>query len=229
MEASTPGILKPPIKILIVDDHEVVRLGIRNVLERVPGYQVVGQASCSEEALAYVKQNDPPDLILLDIRLPDQDGFLTCQKILTYHPSCRVLFLSSFVNPAFIQQAVIAGAYGYVLKAVGSKSLLESIAQVVRGESTLDPLALQEIFAWLRQGQGQGRQDLIEKLSEQERAILTLVSEGKTNKEIASHIHVSESTVKNYLGKIFEKLGVTRRAEAAAMVTKAMIDQDHLV
>jgi len=207
-----------PIRVLLVDDHEIVRLGLRSVLGQSHGIVVVGEATSVADAVGLAGKLKP-DVILMDVRLPDGSGVDACREILADHPNTRVLFLTSYADDDSVLAAVLAGARGYVLKELDSASLMRAIHAVTEGRSILDPAVTDRALRWLR-GFATGQDLPSEKLSAQEERVLALVAEGKTNKEIASKLDLSDKTVKNYLASVFQKLRITRRAQAAAFFVK---------
>ncbi len=214
-----PTVKTTPIRLLLVDDHEVVRVGLRTVLLQHPELVVVGEASTMDQAVLDATRLKP-DVILMDVRLPDGSGVDACRDILAAHPCTRVIFLTSYADDDSVLAAVLAGAHGYVLKEIDSSALLRAIHLVAEGQSILDPTVTERALRWLR-GLGQGPQlPGIEHLSTQEERVLALVAEGKTNKEIAVALGLSDKTVKNYLANVFQKLRITRRAQAAAFFVK---------
>jgi DNA-binding NarL/FixJ family response regulator len=206
------------IRVLLVDDHEIVRVGLRSVLSQNPGIVVAGEATSVADAVLLAGKLKP-DVILLDIRLPDGSGVDACRDILAAHPEIHVLFLTSYADDDSVLAAVMAGAQGYVLKAIDSHSLIRAIHGVLEGQSILDPAVTDRALRWLR-GFATGQGLPSEKLSVQEDRVLALVAEGKTNKEIASALDLSDKTVKNYLASVFQKLRITRRTQAAAFFVK---------
>lgn len=206
-----------PIRILLVDDHAVVRVGLRKVLEADGKMIVIGEAETAAEAVARA-QADRPDVVLLDIRLPDSSGIEACREILATCPGVRVLFLTSFADDETVLAAVLAGAHGFCVKRMDVESLVQSIKRVAAGESILDPVATQRMLEWVRSG-GTPPADQ-QTLSPQEQRIIALVAEGKTNKEIAQDMGLSANTVKNYLSNAFQKLQITRRTQAVALFRK---------
>jgi len=206
------------IRILLVDDHEVVRVGLKKVLEADPHMSVTGEAATAGEAVARA-QADRPDVVLMDIRLPDGDGIQACREILAACPGVRVIFLTSFTDDDTVLSGVLAGAHGFCVKRMDVESLVQSIKRVAAGESVMDPVATQRMLEWVRGGGASpaGQQTL----SPQERRIVELVADGKTNKEIAQELNLSPNTVKNYLSNAFQKLQITRRAQAAALFHKS--------
>ena len=209
--------LKTAIRLLLVDDHEVVRVGLKTVLSRVSDFQVIGEVGTMKEAITASKRLEPT-VVLMDIRLPDGSAVEACRDILAEIPTTRVLFLTSYANAETVQAAVLAGAHGYVLKEIGSKALIESIKTVATGQSILDPSVTRQVFSWMKTLPNSTLSSTPPSLSPQEKRIVALIAEGKTNKEIALSMGLSHKTVKNYLANIFEKLGITRRTQAAALV-----------
>ena len=203
------------IRVLLVDDHEVIRVGLRTVLGQTQGVIVVGEAGTMADAIQQT-QRVKPDVILMDVRLPDGSGVDACREILGALPGTRVIFLTSYAD----DDSVLAGAHGYVLKEIDSPALLEAIRSVAKGQSILDSNVTERALRWLR-----GLHDLpatpgTDQLSSQEERVVALVAEGKTNKEIAVALGLSDKTVKNYLANVFQKLRITRRAQAAAFFVK---------
>src|SRR5689334_19969699 len=206
------------IHILLVDDHEVVRVGLRSVLTQHPGLVVVGESATMAEATLKASKLKP-DVILMDVRLPDGSGVDACREILAVSPDIRVLFLTSYADDDSVLAAVLAGARGYVLKEIDSTSLMRAIQAVAEGRSILDPAVTDRALRWVR-GFATGNDRPNEKLSAQEERVLALVADGKTNKEIAIELGLSDKTVKNYLASVFQKLRITRRTQAAAFFVK---------
>jgi len=208
-----------PIRILLVDDHEVVRVGLKKVLEADPQMVVAGEAAAAGEAVTRA-QADRPDVVLMDIRLPDGDGIQACRDILATCPGVRVLFLTSFADDETVLAAVLAGAHGFCVKQMDVENLVQSIKRVAAGESILDSVATKRMLNWVRGGGAQPAEQ--QALSPQEQRIVALVAEGKTNKEIAQELSLSPNTVKNYLSNAFQKLQITRRAQAVALFRKPL-------
>jgi two-component system response regulator DevR len=202
-------------RILIVDDHEVVRMGLRALLERYPNFEVVAEASNGKEALEKVDIHEP-DIVVLDIRLPGMSGVEVCQQITTSHPETNVIMLTSYAEDEMLFAAIRAGAAGYVLKQIGGDDLVRAIEAVGRGEALLDPTLTQRVFEQVRKAQREEEASAFAELTNQEMQVLRLVSEGKTNREIAEALYLGEGTVRNYVSNILSKLGVSNRAEAAA-------------
>lgn len=202
-------------RILIVDDHEVVRLGLRSLLDRHPDFEVVAEAGNGREAIEKVDAYEP-DVVVLDIRLPGMSGVEVCQQITDKHPDIHVIMLTSYAEDEMLFAAIRAGAAGYVLKQIGGDDLTRAIERVGRGEALLDPMLTQRVFEEVRKAQREEEASAFTELTNQEMQVLQLVSEGKTNREIAEALYLGEGTVRNYVSNILGKLGVANRAEAAA-------------
>jgi DNA-binding NarL/FixJ family response regulator len=203
---------------MLVDDHEVVRLGLRALFSQTGNVEVVAEAGTVADAIERAAKHRP-DLVLMDLRLPDGTGLDACRDILSANPGTRVLFLTSHSDEEAVTSTILAGAAGYLLKEIGSKALISAIEIVHSGESILDPKVTKAVLhrMSLLAGDTAARRAKDEKLSPQERRILALVVEGKTNKEIAKALDLSDKTVKNYLSNAFQKLNVRRRSQAAAL------------
>lgn len=204
---------------LLVDDHEVVRIGLRTLLKRQPDFAVVGEASTGSEAVAQALHLQP-DVVVMDIRLPGQSGIDACREITDKLPDCQVIMLTSFADDDLLFDAIQAGAAGYVLKQIGSKELIQAIESVSRGESPLDPTLARKVLARVRRAAQTDRAQAFTGLTDQELQILKLICDGQTNREIAEHVAFAEKTVRNYVSRIFNKLGMANRAEAAAYAAK---------
>jgi DNA-binding NarL/FixJ family response regulator len=202
-------------RILLVDDHEVVRLGLKALLERHPQFDIIGEASSAREALELVA-NHHPDVVVMDIRLPGTSGIEACEEITSRFPETRVLMLTSYAEDEMLFSAIRAGASGYVLKQIGGEELVHALEAVARGEALLDPAVTQRVFQEVRRAVKEEEASAFAHLSQQEKHVLLLVSEGKTNREIAKALFLGEGTVRNYVSSILSKLGVSNRAEAAA-------------
>jgi len=202
-------------KILLVDDHEVVRLGLKSLLERHPQFEVVGEAGSARESLEQVAALKP-DVVLMDIRLPGTSGIEACEEIVNKYPATRVIMLTSYAEDEMLFSAIRAGASGYILKQIGSTDLIKALESVSRGEALLDPAVTQRVFQEVRRAVKEEEASAFAHLSQQEKHVLLLVSEGKTNREIAKLLFLGEGTVRNYVSSILSKLGVNNRAEAAA-------------
>ncbi|MFI5225534.1 MAG: response regulator [Candidatus Limnocylindrales bacterium] len=206
-----------PLTLLIVDDHEVVRQGLASVFDRRPGFQVVAEAGTVEEALAAARRFQP-DLVIMDVRLPDGSGVEACRDIRAEFPQTRVVMLTSYPDEEAVIAAIVAGASGYLLKQVRARDLVSALEAVGRGESLLDPAVTGKVLERMRRIAAADEPDELAALTQQERKILALVAEGKTNKEIAAEVFLSDKTVKNYVSSILAKLNLERRAQAAAFV-----------
>jgi len=203
-----------PIRLLLVDDHEVVRVGLRTVLHNNQGIIVVGEAGTKSAAVRAVTRFRP-DIVLMDVRLADGSGVDACRAVLASSPLTRIIFLTSFADDESVLAAVLAGAQGYVLKNIDSNLLIRSIRTVFNGQSILDPALTQRALNWMKANPVQAQS-----LAPQEERVLALVAEGLTNKEIAVAMHLSDKTVKNYLSNMFQKLQISRRAQAATFFVK---------
>ncbi len=209
---------RAPVAILLVDDHEVVRMGLKTLLDRREGFSVVGEAGTVAEAIDTARQTRP-DVIVMDIRLPDGNGVEACREIRGELPETKVIMLTSYADDEAVYGSIMAGASGYLLKQTRGQSLAEAIERVARGESLLDPSVTEKVLARMR-SLALGEGDELAALSGQERKILGLIAEGKTNKEIAGEIFLSDKTVKNYVSSILSKLNLRRRSEAAAFIAE---------
>lgn len=203
------------MRIIIVDDHEVVRLGLRALLDRHPDFSVVDEAGSAKEAVQKVLQHRP-EVVVMDIRLPGGNGIEACRDIVAQSPETKVIMLTSFAEDDMLFESIAAGAAGYVLKQIGGDDLVRAIEAVGRGEALLDPILTQRVFARVREAQRKDEQSAFSQLTDQEMRVVRLVSEGKTNREIAQALFLGEGTVRNYVSSILSKLQLTNRAEAAA-------------
>lgn len=219
--AATPG-SDFRVRIGLVDDHLVVRVGLRALLEASPGLEVVGEAANGGEALDLVKRL-APDVVLLDLRLPDLDGLEVCRRIKTGPTPPAVLFLTSYGDDQAVLSAVEAGADGYLLKSAAGEDLANAVLTVARGGSVLDPLVTRTVLQKIQRPspRGTGPRKLVENLTAQESRALALVARGLSNKQIAHQLALSEGTVRNYLSTAFAKLGVVNRVEAATFWLKS--------
>lgn len=210
-------------RILLVDDHEIVRQGLKALIDSHDDLDVVGEAGTVEDAIKRTGF-DSPDMVLLDVRLPDGSGVEACREIRQRFPDVRVLMLTSFADEDALIAAIMAGASGYVLKRIRGDELIDSIRRVCDGESLLDPDMVGRLFDRLRTG---GSTDpLLEKLSDQERKILGYIAEGMTNRQIAAEMFLAEKTVKNYVSNMLTKMGMSRRTEAAAYMARLEAERD---
>ena len=211
--------VKRPFTLLVVDDHEVVRQGLVALLGRRPEFQVVAEAGTVAESIEMAKRFQP-DLVVMDVRLPDGSGIEACREIRAEFPATRVVMLTSYPDEEAVFAAIVAGASGYLLKQVRARDLVAALEAVGRGESLLDPAVTGKVLERMRRIAASDQPDELSALTPQERKILALVAEGKTNKEIASEVFLSDKTVKNYVSSILAKLNLERRAQAAAYVAR---------
>lgn len=214
------------LRLMLVDDHEVVRLGMRALLERHPTFSVVGEAASEDEAVELALELEP-DIVLMDIRLAGGSGIEACEKIKTLLPDTKVLMLTSFAEDELLFAAIRAGASGYLLKQIAGGDVVRAIEAAARGESMLDPSLTQRVFFEVRRSIKKEEAVAFQDLTAQERQVLLLIAQGKTNREIATELFLSEGTVRNYVSSILSKLGVSNRAEAAAYAIKHHL-QDHI-
>lgn len=201
-------------RIVLVDDHEIVRLGLITLLEDQPGLQVVGEAGNAADAVQVVAMLRP-DVVLMDIRMPGEGGIEATRQITAAYPDTKVVMLTSFADDELVMRAISAGAVGYVLKQVGNEELLRAIAAAARGEALLDPTTTARLLSRVRERERQSEFDAFRDLSDQELAVLGGVARGKSNAEIGVDLHLSEKTVRNYLSTVMEKLHLTNRVELA--------------
>jgi len=223
-QESTPAKPERPLRILVVDDHEVVRQGLVALLDRRDEFQVVAEAGTMAESIAAARRFEP-DLVVMDVRLPDGSGVEACREIRSARPETRVVMLTSYPDEEAVLSAIIAGASGYLLKQIRGRDLVAALQSVARGDSLLDPGVTERVLERVRRAATGGEQDELSQLTAQERKILLLVAEGKTNKEIAADVFLSDKTVKNYVSSILSKLNLERRAQAAAFVAKHHIGE----
>ncbi|MFN7208886.1 MAG: response regulator [Aggregatilineales bacterium] len=208
-----------PIRILIADDHEVVRMGIRALIQQHAHLHVVAEAATGEEAVELALQHKP-DVVVMDVRMPGMLGVEACQKIVNQLPGTRVVMLTSYAEDDLLFAAIRAGASGYVLKRIGSDDLIRTIEAVGRGESALDPSMTEAIFRELRHTEKNKEAALFAELTSQEMRVLALIADGLTNREIASRLFLGEGTVRNYVSNLLSKLNLSNRAEAAAFAVQ---------
>ena len=206
-------------RVLIVDDHEVVRLGLRTLLTGQPDVVVVDEASSASEAVEKALLHRP-DVIVMDIRMPGKNGIQACREIKESLPETQVIMLTSYAEDEMLFDAISAGAAGYVLKQGGGEDLIRAVRQVAQGYALIDPLVTQQVLARVRQATRQEQATAFKDLTEQELKVLSLVSHGYTNKQIAKELFLGEGTVRNYVSSILSKLEVTNRAEAAAYAVR---------
>lgn len=208
-----------PIRLFMVDDHEVLRIGLRTLFQEADGFQVVGEAGTMAQAVIDAARLKP-DVVLMDVRLPDGSGVEACRTIRADRPEARILFLTSYADDDAVLATILAGAHGFLLKEVSSDELLRAVRTVASGQSILDPAVTHRVLARVQSLSVPSPEPKGEALSPQEQRVLALVAEGKTNKEIAAMLNLSDKTVGNYLSNVFQKLQVTRRAQAAAYFTR---------
>jgi DNA-binding NarL/FixJ family response regulator len=203
-------------RVFLLDDHEVVRRGVRELLEAESDMDVVGEAGTAEEALARIPAT-APEVAILDVRLPDGDGVEVCREIRSVHPDVACIMLTSYSDDEAVYAAIMAGASGYLLKQVRGTDLIEGVRRVARGESLLDPAVTARVLDRIRHRE---ETDELATLSNQEQTILELIAEGLTNRQIGERMFLAEKTVKNYVSNMLGKLGMSRRAEAAAYAAR---------
>jgi len=205
------------IRVFLLDDHELVRRGLADLLGVESDLEVVGEANSVAEAMVRIPATQP-DVAVLDVRLPDGSGVEVCRDIRSQMPDVKCLMLTSFSDDEALFDAIMAGASGYVLKEIRGHDLVDAIRQVAAGQSLLDPSLTQKVLERLRRGSEEDER--LAALSDQERRILELIGEGMTNRQIGEHMHLAEKTVKNYVSSLLAKLGMERRTQAAAFVVR---------
>ncbi len=213
------------IRVLVVDDHEVVRLGVKALIDCNPDMTVVAEAGTAQEAMLMTKQHEP-DVVLLDIRLPDGNGLEVCRDIRRSLPDTHVVVLTSYLSDDLIGRALQAGASGYVLKELGNEELLRAIRSAVRGEVALDPRSSSHLVRRLRELESHQTAPAFKDLSPREIDVLKVLAEGKSNREIGSALDLREATVRNYVSSILEKLALRNRVELALFATEHRITGD---
>lgn len=211
---TAPASAKTRIRLVLVDDSEVVRMGLRSLLGNDRSLEIVGEAATVAAGVQTCIRLRP-DVALLDIRLPDGTGLDVCRQVLSAAPTVRILILTSVADDQLVDEAIRAGAHGYLLKEIDGRGLVQAVHDVAAGKSILDPAITARVMQFVRTG-GPGEKN-IDSLSPQEKRVLALIADGLTNKEVAVQLGLSDKTVKNYLSTVFEKLHVTRRAEAAVL------------
>ena len=205
------------IRVFLLDDHEVVRRGVRELLEVEDDLEVVGEASTAEEALARIPATNP-DVAVVDMRLPDGNGVEVCREVRSNNPSVQCVVLTSFADDEALFDSIMAGAAGYLLKQIKGNDLVDAIRRVASGQSLLDPSVTERVLERLRNGPVQDER--LARLTDQERRILDLIAEGLTNRQIGERMFLAEKTVKNYVSNLLAKLGMERRTEAAVFATR---------
>jgi two-component system, NarL family, response regulator DevR len=211
----------PVIRVFLLDDHEVVRRGVRELLDAEDDIAVVGEADTAERALARIPATRP-DVAILDVRLPDGDGIAVCREIRSDHGEVACLMLTSFSDDEALVQAVVAGASGFLLKQIRGSDIVDAVRRVSRGESLLDPVVAQRVAERLRRPPAEDKR--LARLTGQERKILALIADGLTNRQIADELHLAEKTVKNYVSNLLAKLGMERRTQAAVFAARLEAD-----
>ena len=211
-------------RIFLLDDHEIVRRGLRELLEAEDDLEVAGEASTAEEALARIPATRP-DVAVLDVRLPDGNGVEVCREIRSRHPEIQCLMLTSYADDEALFDAIMAGASGYVLKQVRGVELIDGIRRVAAGQSLLDPTVTKRVLERLRAAPEEDER--LAGLTEQERKILALLADGLTNRQIAEQLFLAEKTVKNYVSNLLSKLGMHRRTEAAVYAARLAERRNH--
>jgi DNA-binding NarL/FixJ family response regulator len=214
------------LKVMLVDDHEVVRQGLRALLEGEDDIEVVTEAESGPSAVSLASAHKP-DVVVMDVRMPDGSGVEACRAIRDENPGIQVIMLTSFSDDEALFNSIMAGAAGFVLKQIRGRDLIEAIRTVGGGKSLLDPDVTQRVLERLRKAKFDEKDPKLSRLSPQEERILDMVGEGMTNREIADRIHLSDKTVKNYVSTILQKLEVARRAEAASYIARAKASQPH--
>jgi two-component system, NarL family, response regulator DevR len=207
------------VRILVADDHFVVRAGLRALLERQGRFRVIAEASTGEEAITKAQENNP-DIAILDVRMPGVSGIEACRQIVQSVPGCKVIILTSYAEDELLFAAIQAGASGYVLKRIGDNELTLAVDRVSRGEGMLDPSMTTAVFAQMRKAGEAQNAAAFSSLTSQELIVLALVADGLTNRQIAMKMYLGEGTVRNYVSSILSKIGVSNRAEAAAYAVK---------
>ncbi len=205
------------MRVFLLDDHEIVRRGVKDLLDAEADLEVVGEAGTADEALARIPPTRP-DVAVLDVRLPDGDGVQVCREIRSRHPEVQCLMLTSFADDEALIQAIMSGASGYVLKQIKGADIVEAVRVVSKGQSLLDPSVTARVLERLRKGSEDD--ELLARLSPQERNILRLIADGLTNRQIAERVHLAEKTVKNYVSNMLAKLGMERRTQAAVYAAR---------
>lgn len=206
-----------PIRVFLLDDHEVVRRGVRDLLEAEDDIEIVGEAGTAEEAVGRIPATSP-DVAVLDVRLPDGSGVEVCREVRSRRPELACIMLTSFADDEALFEAIMAGASGYVLKQVRGSELIHAVRRVASGESLLDPKVTAKVLERLRRGPEEDER--LRDLTDQERKILNLLADGMTNRQIAEEMFLAEKTVKNYVSNLLAKMGMSRRTEAAVYAAR---------
>jgi len=214
------------LRVMLVDDHEIVRQGLRALLEAEGNIEVVAEADNGPVAVSLASTHQP-DVVVMDVRMPGGSGIEACRAIRDERPDAQVIMLTSFSDDEALFNSIMAGAAGFVLKQIRGRDLLDAIRTVASGKSLLDPDVTKRVLERLRKAKFDEKDPKLSRLSAQEERILDMIGEGLTNKEIAERIHLSDKTVKNYVSAILQKLEVARRAEAASYVARARANEPH--
>lgn len=212
------------VRIIVADDHSVVRAGLKSLLERQGHFRVVGEASTGEEAIQLAEELQP-DVAVLDIRMPGISGIEACRTIIEKVKGCRVIMLTSYAEDELLMAAIQAGASGYVLKRIGDNELVQAVERVSRGEGMLDPAMTASVFSEVRKASQAQQAVAFQDLTPQELAVLSLVAQGMTNRQIALTLYLGEGTVRNYVSSVLSKINASNRAEAAAYAVKHNISE----
>ena len=212
------------LKILLVDDHEIVRLGLKSLLARFPEFEVVAEASDADQAIDLATRYTP-DVVVMDIRLPGKSGIEATREIVGYNSETKIIILTSYADDELLFDAIAAGASGYVLKQIDSNELINALQRIGRGEALLDPAVTQKVFKRMRADSLKAEEEAFGALTEQELKVLAFVAQGKRNKEIAADVYLSEKTVRNYVSSILSKLSLSTRSEAAAYAVRHHINK----
>ncbi|QSY52083.1 response regulator transcription factor [Streptomyces griseocarneus] len=212
------------ITVFLLDDHEVVRRGVHEMLSGEEDIEVVGEAGTAADALVRIPATRP-DVAVLDVRLPDGSGVEVCREIRSQDENIKCLMLTSYADDEALFDAIVAGASGYVLKAIRGNELLSAVRDVAAGKSLLDPVATARVLERLRDGKTSRGDERLASLTEQERRILDLIGEGLTNRVIGERLHLAEKTIKNYVSSLLSKLGMERRSQAAAYVARLQAEK----
>jgi DNA-binding NarL/FixJ family response regulator len=205
------------VRVFLLDDHEIVRRGVRQLLEDSGEILVVGEAATASEALSRIPPTRP-NVAVLDVRLPDGNGIEVCREVRSRHPEIQCLMLTSFSDDEALFQAIVAGAAGYLLKQLKGTDIVDAVRRVAQGQSLLDPALTRRVLERLREPPEEDER--LARLTPQERRILALIADGLTNRQIAEEVHLAEKTVKNYVSNLLAKLGMERRTQAAVFVAR---------
>jgi two-component system, NarL family, response regulator DevR len=220
----TPATIEPALRILIADDHEVVRIGLSALLDRQRGFRVVGEAGSGDEAVRLARALRP-DVVVMDIRMPGGSGTDACRTITAELPDTPVVMLTSYADEEALFEAISAGASGYVLKRIGSDELVNAVRTVAAGRSMLDPTGTATVLERLRSAAHAEESGAFSELTEQERRVLAHLANGSSNREIADAMELAEKTVRNYVSSVLGKLGLASRAQAAAFAIRNRLSE----